>query len=234
MPIDDKRRREIEAELARQLSYFSASTRRQIMELIGDPPSLDKLTPEVYRELAIGFNGILGFSLEQTFIEASNALMENIGFYGVSTDLINEGAVNWARSYVPAVVDKMIDFREVQTQQYIADYYEGKYDFTGLEKRVARLYGPDKASQIAMTETTRAANEGQRPVIEELESEGVVMRGVFQTVSDGFVCPICAPLNGEVSTVTGFDTQFFSGDKSFRMPPLHVGCRCLVSYEYQE
>ena len=234
MPIDDKRRKEIEANLAKQISYFSATTRRRILELIGDPPSLDNLTPDVYRTLATELNGILGVSLENTFKEAANALMTNIGFTGVNTDLINEGAVNWARNYTPSVVNDMVAYRQKQASNYVADFFEGTINRTGLEDRIARLYSPEKAAQIAITESTRAANEGQRPVIEELEKEGVTMRGVFQTVSDGFVCPICQPLNGEVSQVTGFDTRFTSNNKDFRMPPLHVGCRCLVSFEYQE
>lgn len=234
MPIDDKRRKEIEADLAKQLSYFSATTRRRILELIGDPPSLDNLTPDVYRTLAIELNGILGVSLENTFKEAANALMTNIGFTGVNTDLINEGAVNWARNYTPPVVNDMIAYRQKETANYVADFFEGTINRTGLEDRIARLYSPEKAAQIAITESTRAANEGQRPVIEELESEGVIMRGVYQTVSDGLVCPICQPLNGEVSQTEGFETRFTSNNKDFRMPPLHVGCRCLVSFEYQE
>lgn len=234
MPIDDTRRKEIEADLAKQISYFSATTRRRILELIGDPPSLDNLTPDVYRTLAIELNGILGVSLENTFKEAANALMTNIGFTGVNTDLINEGAVNWARNYTPPVVNDMIAYRQKETANYVADFFEGTINRTGLEDRIARLYSPEKAAQIAITESTRAANEGQRPVIEELESEGVIMRGVFQTVSDGLVCPICQPLNGEVSQVEGFETRFTSNNKDFRMPPLHVGCRCLVSFEYQE
>ncbi len=89
MPIDDKRRKEIEADLAKQISYFSATTRRRILELIGDPPSLDNLTPDVYRTLAIELNGILGVSLENTFKEAANALITNIDFTGLHPDLIN-------------------------------------------------------------------------------------------------------------------------------------------------
>jgi len=234
MPINNDRRLEIEAALASEVSKFNSRTRRRLLQLLGDPPRLENLTPDVYREIAEDLTQVLNTPLESTFIEAANALMDNIGFMGVNTDLINEGAVTWARNYVPTLTNGMIDHRQQATAGYVADFFEGKYDRAGLEDRIARLYSPEKAAQIAITESTRAANEGQRPVIEELESEGVIMRGVFQTVSDSFVCPICQPLNGEVSQVEGFDTRFTSNNKDFRMPPLHVGCRCLVSFEYQE
>lgn len=230
MPISDERRRELESALARDVAQFNSRTRRRILELIGDPPNLDNLTPEVYREIATELQQVLQTPLERTFIEASSAMMASSGFTGVSVDVINQGAVEWARNYVPRIAGDMVDYRREVVQKDIVRFFEGEIDRAGLTERVGRLYSPAKAEQIAVTETTRAANEGQKPVIDELSSQGVTMRGVWQTGRDELVCPICAPLDGKRSETTGSNVRF----DGMGLPPAHVNCRCVVSFEYDE
>lgn len=234
MPIPDKRRRELESKLAREVSKFNGETRRRLIQLIGDPPSLERITPDVLREIGSNLRAVLSTPLEQTFIESANEMMKETGFNGVSTDLINEGASRWSREYIPRTVDGMINTRLNNATNLVSRYYEGDFDRRGLIERLSRDYSPAKAEQIAITESTRAANEGQRPVIEELESNGVVMRGIWRTVRDRRVCPVCEPLNGLQSETVGFETRFENNGKSYDRPPAHVGCRCLVSFEYVE
>lgn len=232
MPLSETRRRELESKLAREISKFNGSTRRRLIELIGDPPSLDRLTPDVLTEIGQNLQAVLSTPLETTFIESANALMKTTGFYGVSTDLINEGASRWSRQYIPPLVDGMMNTRLNNATNLVSRYYDGDFDRRGLIERLSRDYSPAKAEQIAITESTRAANEGQRPVIDELEQSGVVMRGIWKTVRDRRVCPVCEPLNGLQSETTGFETRFDNNGKSYDRPPAHVGCRCLVSFEY--
>ncbi len=234
MPIPDKRRRELESKLAREVSKFNGETRRRLIQLIGDPPSLERITPDVLREIGSNLRAVLSTPLEQTFIESANEMMKETGFNGVSTDLINEGASRWSREYIPRTVDGMINTRLNNATNLVSRYYDGDFDRRGLIERLSRDYSPAKAEQIAITESTRAANEGQRPVIEELESNGVVMRGIWRTVRDRRVCPVCEPLNGLQSETVGFETRFENNGKSYDRPPAHVGCRCLVSFEYVE
>jgi rubredoxin len=61
---------------------------------------------------------------------------------------------------------------------------------------------------IAVTETTRVFAEGNKLA---WDSTGVVSGSKWQTANDDLVCPICGPLNEQVT-----DDE----------PPAHVNCRC--------
>jgi SPP1 gp7 family putative phage head morphogenesis protein len=83
------------------------------------------------------------------------------------------------------------------------------------------LYGPVRAEMIAVTETTRAAVQGQAALVDELNKEGIVMVATFLTSEDETVCPICAPLNGKQVDESEF-------------PPLHPRCRCDIAYSFEK
>lgn len=95
----------------------------------------------------------------------------------------------------------------------------------GLPQLIAALepaFGPERASRIAVTETTRIHAEAELaaaladPDIEYIE---------WQTGRDEFVCPVCAPLNGR-RVEKGNPAGFQSIGGPTRMPPAHVNCRC--------
>jgi len=84
------------------------------------------------------------------------------------------------------------------------------------------MFGAERAEIIAITETTRAAVEGERGVIAELEQHGIRMYPVWMTRNDELVCPICAPRNGK-PIQPGNETN---GE----YPPAHPRCRCGVGW----
>jgi hypothetical protein len=88
---------------------------------------------------------------------------------------------------------------------------------------VVRALGPNRASDIAATETTVATSAGgERAVVLTV---GTSVMDLWITEQDGKVCPICAPLHEAKRDV--WERQFPMG------PPGHPNCRCWISYEFE-
>ena len=91
---------------------------------------------------------------------------------------------------------------------------------TELQDQTIAIFGPNKAKQIAVNETTNAAVDGGEAAVRE--TDGTDEDDTWFTVEDQRVCPICRPLNR--SKRSRWQGLFASG------PPAHVGCRCWIQY----
>lgn len=89
-----------------------------------------------------------------------------------------------------------------------------------LEDALQPIFGVQRASRIAATETARIFGE----VTKQISEESNLKTGLrWDTAEDELVCPICEPLNGVIS----------QDNERFRHPelgiihhPAHVNCRC--------
>ena len=85
-----------------------------------------------------------------------------------------------------------------------------------------------RADAIARTESMRAANEGQAVAWRHALQQGTIAHGeamkMYLTASDELVCPICAPLDGQLTPI--------DGDWDGNAPPLHPNCRCSARLVY--
>lgn len=235
MPVlPDETRAELEASLAREVGKLNVRTRRELLRLIGDPPRLDNLTEDVWREILLDFEQTLTPQLEKTFIESAVHMMTTPISIPVDFDLINDRAVTWARARASETSQGMISYRRQKVHGWTADYLENKIDRDTYVGRIGRMFGTAKAEQIAITEVTTAAAEGERPIVEALTDQGVMLQKIWVTVSDRYVCPICDGLNETRANGIGFDALFIHPvtGLSYSQPPAHGGCRCGVRYDY--
>jgi len=77
-----------------------------------------------------------------------------------------------------------------------------------------------RAEMIAVTEVTRLFGMGNILI---WLATGLVAGKTWMTARDELVCPICAPLHGEIR---GLLENFSGGINS---PPIHPHCRCWIS-----
>jgi hypothetical protein len=120
----------------------------------------------------------------------------------------------------------------------IPRFYEEGWNLGQLQGELEKWYSPVRAQMIAVTETTRAAVEGELEVMREIEKDnGISMVAIWLTANDERVCAICNPMNGEKEAGRGGDGKpfFIHPESGARLrPPAHPRCRCGIALTFAE
>ena len=226
---DIPNRDQLERKIGRLLGRYNRRQLEQLIELMGNSPRLDKVTPEFWigaqQELAAE---LMPFS-EQVYLEAAQRVIEQSPI-GINWQLVNQGAADWAGRYMDDLVTSISKTTERGIGQAVSRYFTDAQTMGDLEAalsvmqdRFKNVYGPIRAEMIAVTEVTRAAAQGELAVANELKKEGIVMRRVWETNNDEIVrqCPICWPLHRQEENV--WRNTAPDG------PPAHPRCRCWLN-----
>lgn len=125
------------------------------------------------------------------------------------------------RPYARAVVNFQSDLRE---RGYADSYIQSKAD------EYSRRLLNHRARTVARTETLRALQEGQRQGYQQAVEQGVLVkdrtRRQWVTANDERVCPICGPMDGQLTTLDEpWQTAVGPLDKP---TDSHPQCRCAV------
>lgn len=135
----------------------------------------------------------------------------------VDMDLVNQAVLDFTRTYTNTWWEGLAETTREGLRKSIATWQEtglGKRGIPDLIDSLEPLFGEARAKRIAVTETTRVFDEGNRLA---RESAGIENEE-FQTAADDRVCPICSPHNGKIYKLN-------EGPR----PPLHINCRCVRS-----
>jgi len=126
---------------------------------------------------------------------------------GVDGNLVNQGAVDWARNYsYEGLLPGITNVEREAVQKHVAAFFEEGLTVGQLISRLKEVLDPEMADEVAelitRTEVTRAAVEGERATVREadklLSKYGIEpMVEVWQTRNDELVCPICGPRHGK-------------------------------------
>ncbi len=141
------------------------------------------------------------------------AFNESLGL-AVNMDLVNDAVLDFTRTYIPKWWDSVAQTTREGFRKAVLDWQSGNLGDQGLDDLVDALepyFGEARARRIAVTETTKIFDEGNRLA---RESAGVKYEQ-WQTARDDALCDACSELDG----------QFFPLNSGPR-PPLHVNCRC--------
>ena len=149
---------------------------------------------------------------------------------GVDWDMINKDAESWAREFGGQLVKDIDKGTRRDVGNAVGDFYSEGHTMGELGDRLGRIYSPQRAERIAITEVTRAAAEGERGIKKELAKDGIIMVEVWQTRNDDVVCEICRPRNG-VEEHKGDGDAYW--DSSYG-PPGHPNCRCNIRLDYEK
>ena len=211
----------IEARLARLIGRELQNQFHELMNLIGDPPNLSNVPESYWNNGGKELRNILEPELTAIFMTQAELLMNTVNI-GVDWTLVNQRAVDFARSYTFDLVSGIVERDKVLLQSAIGDYFAQDLSIGQLTSRLSGAYGPVRAEMIAVTETTRAAVEGEKALAAEIEKMTGVIRmvGYWITERDGNVCAICQVNDRKPTAEVGF-------------PPLHPRCRCNVRYEIE-
>ena len=219
--LSDRKRAELERELAKTISSLEGRQSRQLLKILGDPPKLDDVTLELWETMGKEMLGVLTPATINTSLLAAENVVNSIPI-GVNWDMVNQRAASWASTHNTRVVREMYGNTNQATRDMVADFYTQGLSVGDLRRRLQGRLGAMHSEMVAVTEVTAAAVEGGRIVADELAAEGVTMIESWVTARDERVCIICAPLDGKVL-----------GDGWTRMdgPPAHIRCRCDTAYK---
>lgn len=131
-------------------------------------------------------------------------------------ELANNAAVQWALSYGYDLVRGIIGTTRDRIAMLVAEYVRNSETIGTLIKQIAAdgAFSPVRAQMIAVTEVTRAFQQGS--LASWKATDGIIVGKQVRTNRDELVCPICGAKNGNVYALD--DPE---GD-----PPFHVRCRC--------
>jgi len=213
-------RNDWERKLARLLGRYFQGRLADLIEQLGDPPNLNNVSQEWYDSLDEVQVPLVDV-LEAIYLDSAKMLLDTQRI-GTDWGLVNARAVEWARQYGFGLVKDINTTTRSNLQSIIPGFFEESGRTIGdLKQSLSGTFGPVRAEMIAITETTRAASEGQLWLEDELRKDGIATYRVWQTNRDETVCPICAPRHGK---------RIEDG----QLPPAHPRCRCWWNLEVEK
>lgn len=152
------------------------------------------------------------------------------GTVGISWDLANGAAYEWARTYGYDLVKGINERTAAMIAEKTSAWIESGEPLESLIDGLSPFYGSWRAEMIAVTEATRAFSAGNQLAWAQ---SGVVQGLAWMTAEDELVCPICEPLGA--ADPYPFDAGVIlegrepdTAIESSYAPPAHVACRCFL------
>lgn len=225
---DIPNRDELERKIARLLGRFNKRQLGELLEMMGNSPSMAKVPPSYWTDSERALAAELIPFSEDVYLQAAGRVLDSVPV-GVDWTLVNQAAADYSIREVGKLVTQINDTTRKRIGGAVSNYFTEAQTLGDLELALSRMknrfgeiLGPRRAELIAVTEVTRAAAEGERATVRELKREGIEMVEVWQTNNDEIVCAICGPRHGKKE-----------GDGWTRAegPPAHPRCRCWVNHE---
>jgi hypothetical protein len=212
-------REEWEKRLTRKVKGQFADQLRRLLEHLGDPPSADNIPVDFWDTVSAELRRIFEDTLTDIALDWAESYLEIAPIGGVDWMQVNQGAVDWARHYSFDLVRNITDSQRQAVSEEIRRYYaDGHLTIDDIGRALEVEFGERRAEMIAVTETTRAAVEGDRGIVDQIEGYGIKMKAIWRTANDDVTCEVCGSKDGE--EIEGDD-----------FPPAHTNCRCGVSWE---
>ncbi len=194
-PAKDQSEEEIAA-------FFGEQFQDQFDEIIKGINKTDPQTPdnEFWERWAAIFAAFLIPHFTRSASEAAETQIAELGI-GVDDDLVLAGALRFAESHAFSLVQGLNEKTQKHLQNAIAGFIaDPNKDFNALIDNISNQFGPTRAERIAITETTRAFEEGKRIYQDQLTKIGVKTDLRWHTMQDERVCPICEPNDGKLKS----------------------------------
>lgn len=211
-------RNQHEAAFARKLGKLAGRHRRELIDLLGHPPDVNRVPEsfwqrverETEEELAAVM--LLLFILAAAQHGADNNQADRAGRSFASIQAA-QSAASYSQTGREMLQTAGRDWR---------DTLQGGGDVLKRDvlDRATKIFGPNRVSGIAVSETTNASSSGGEFGVEV--SVGLSDDDTWFTEADARVCPICQPLHEQPREV--WASKFPSG------PPAHHRCRCWIQY----
>ena len=211
-------RADLEADFAGTLARLSSRHRRELMDLLGQPPDINRVPASFWAKVEKETRDELLAALLLILLSSST-------LHGWSGNQTDAWATQWSADHAGSVAaDYAANSRDMLTVAGQA-WGEMKPTRGDVLDTATSIFGPDRAARMATTETTVAQTQGGEMAI--TMTVGLSDEDEWKTnphLSVEGPCRICAPLNGTTRDVWGL--QFPDG------PPAHCACVCEIIFAH--
>jgi hypothetical protein len=231
-----------ETDLQRKLSRLSARHRRELRELMGNPPDINRVPSGFWDKVKREREAALLILLLMITTDSQKLHVEQLLPDAFHLD-VEDGMSRVAREWSGVRADAVARSNVVTAQRRLATRAEYWRRFGGdvpteqIESDLAGVLGPQIDSVTASTETTRAQTAGVNGAIGAAQAFGIPVRTRWYTRADDRVCPVCAPLHKK--HVDLWETVLRNivapgGSRAIQEilanggPPAHGACRCYL------
>lgn len=195
-------REEFEIQLAGKLGKHFGSKRRELQQLLGDPPNTDNVSFTFWDELQELIE-------EEIMIMALLVLAATASGHGVNLGSIVMGviAVEMARQDSQAFVSRARENLTVQGDRWRTRQQQGlPITRQDIADRTLRILGPRAAENLSVTGVSHAQTNGADRIVRMLRIEGRVIVSVWRHTGSRPAghsraaerpCPICSPREGK-------------------------------------
>lgn len=211
--MDVKNRSKLESQLARALGKQFAAQRKELLNLLGDPPNVGNVPDVFWEQAGAEFKQFMEPFLAEVFTAQAETFGEEMD---TTWTLANEAAAQWAKQYTFDLVNGVNANSQAQLQDAVDRFFRDGLTLGELTDAIGQIFGPGRAELIAITEITRAVDESDHEQTDMLKGMGFVFQEIWDTNNDDLVCEICGPLDGTVTE---------------ERVPAHPGCRCRKRFE---
>ena len=209
-----------EARMLRLLKSRLNGQADAVMAALGDPPDLNNLSPEFWETEAGALIATIRPELEAMAMAGAVAASAGVAVLWDEAVIAREAA-EWAGRYAYDLV-MGLDANTLALLRVVVPRFIQTPGMTigQLRRELIPAFGERRAQTIAVTETTRAFQAGQRVIQRELERGGLRRLRKWNTAGDERVCDLCGPLENQTE-------DEWSGTDG---PPRHPSCRCWTTF----
>jgi hypothetical protein len=236
----------LEADFARKISRLTNKKRKELEQLLGNPPDVTKVPPQFWADAERELNNEMILLL--ILIAASSytqhggelvppsavspfdrAFEQSLGL-SIDEPLPPEPIIRWAAENSGNVASEWSKHSQDILNSAQKDWTQttietGEHPTKGEIRDVTlRIFGPGRASRISVNETTRSQHFGSEHAI--AMTVGLSPDDIWKTSEDDRVCPICSPLDNQPRS---YWWRFFPDGP----PDPHPLCRCYILYKHQ-
>ncbi len=225
-----------EKRLRREFNDVGKRYLKRVIEYMGDPPNPDNIPASLWRALGNDLRARFEPILQAIYLESAQQLKAATDIT-IDWAMPNTAAAEWAKSYTFDLVRQINRTTEQGLQGIFERFFTERGMTVGDLRKLIQpevkdlivtmrdgstrlLTSAARAKLIATTEVTRAAVEGERPMLDQIAEAGIEMVAIWETQRDNKVCSICEPRQGHER-----------GDGWEDDPPAHPGCYCNLRYE---
>ena len=215
-------RRELDAKVAKALSRLSSQHRRELVKLLGNPPSIDNVPAAFWDRVQQDTEEKLAALLLLIYFASST-------HHGLDRSAAAELADKFAARRAADVAEKYTATSRERTENYSREWAE-RAKATGepiprteVAERTVSVFGPERSAKVAVTEVTVAQTEGGETAAKKLKIASTEDKWKTNPhLSRSGPCPTCSPLHNKPRRE--WEKLFPDG------PPIHDYCCCEIIY----